>query len=264
MLSQNPQQAVESRFDPELVKQLKEEVVNDLKTRREWWDKYYGEPGEWEDYQFRPGYGYGPGYGRPAPGYGPGMGTGTGPGRYYGWCPVPPGQVPPGPMPRYYYRKTPLLDYEWWTNREAYDYQRQMSMLRNGLQRELDAVNKINQRLGQIRDPQVRQLLYDLLQEAGQQGMDVQEVMQSLNRNYSPSGNVPLASRLTGWLNNVDRRSFGWGAGAALLGILFMPSLNKTLRPLTRKAMEEAMEITERAQGVFSRAKEEFEDIVGR
>lgn len=118
--------------------------------------------------------------------------------------------------------------------------------------------------MGQIRDPQVRQMLYELLQEAGQQGMDIPEIMESLNmnNNYNPRGLGGLTDRVSELFTGIDRRSFGLGAGASLLGLLLVPSLSKSLKPMIRKVMEEAMDVTDRAQGVFAKAKEEFEDIV--
>ncbi|MEW6698480.1 MAG: hypothetical protein ACOY35_01495 [Bacillota bacterium] len=258
------QQSVISQYDPEIVNRLKKEIINDLKTRREWQENYYDKAAEYnEEYEGDPrGYGYGMGYGSRAggrmgygrrfPGYGPGMGMG--PGRHYGWCPPPP------PINRN--RRRPEFDYDWWTDREEYDYQRNMMMLRRQLQNELGAIEKINQRLSQVRDPQVRQLLYELLQEASRQNMDITELMQSINMNNTPGYGVSILDRIIGPFKGVDRRSFGWGAGAALLGLLLLPSLGKSLRPLARRAMEEAMDITERAQSVFAQAKEEFEDIV--
>lgn len=262
------QQPVISQYDPEIVNRLKKDIINDLKTRREWQDNYYDQMAEYnENYTGdQRGYGYGMGYGRRAggkmgygrrsPGYGPGMVRGIGPGRYYGWCPYP----PPAPMNRNW--KRPEFDYDWWTDREEYDYQRNMMMLRRQLQNELGAIEKINQRLNQVRDPQVRQLLCELLQEASQQGMDIPDLMQSLNTNNTPGYGASILDRITGPFKGIDRRSFGWGAGAAVLGLLLLPSLGKSLRPLARRAMEEAMDITERAQSVFAQAKEEFEDIV--
>lgn len=63
-------------------------------------------------------------------------------------------------------------------------------------------------------------------------------------------------------VKSIDRRSFGWGVSAAVIGLLFLPSLGKSMRGFARKAMEETMDITDRFQGIFTQVKEEFEDIV--
>lgn len=245
------------RFDPELISQLKREILGDMKSRREWQEKAYGEFEEYEDYPGGPprqaggrGYGW----------RGPGCGYGTGQGRQYGWC--------SRPAPEAGYRRSPSYDGDWWTDREEYDYQRNMIMLRKQLQRELQAISRINQRMAQVRDPQVRAMLQEILSEAWQKGMDIPDIMQSLSgNNMQTAGNMQypggsLSDRLGGFFRGFDRRSFGWGAGVGLLGLLLVPSLTKALRPMVRKAMEEAMDVSQRAQGVIYRAKEEFEDIV--
>lgn len=163
------------------------------------------------------------------------------------------------------YRNRKHQDYEdsWWTDREAYDYQRNMLLARNQLRDELRALGKMNERLGKVRDPQIRQMLYDLLHEAREQGMGVQDLLESLNMNNSGPGYIrPLWNRVTGPLRGINRRSFGWGLGAALVGLFLLPSISKSVRPLIRRTMEEAMEINERVHGVFAHAKEELEDIV--
>jgi len=205
------------KYDPEVIKQLKKEIIEDLENRREWREKHYHD--------------------------------GSGRGDY--------------PPSAYRGQKHQQDEDDWWTDRDEYHYQRNMSLARNQLRDELRALDKMNQRLGQVRDPQIRQTLYDLLHEAREQGMGVQDLLQSLGTNNGGSGHVkPFRNRLTNPLRGIDRRSFGWGAGAALIGLLFLPSVSKSVRPLICKAMEEAMEINERVHGVFSQAKEEFEDIV--
>ncbi|OPY56000.1 MAG: hypothetical protein A4E55_02321 [Pelotomaculum sp. PtaU1.Bin035] len=205
-----------SQYDPEVIRQLKKEIVEDLEDRREWQEKYHRG-----------------GYGRSA-------------------CP-----------PMYSNRKRRNNENDWWTDREAYDHQRNMSLARNQLRDELRALDKINQRLGQVRDPQIRQTLYDLLYEAREQGMGIQELLQSLNMNDGDPGYIrPLWNRVTSPFRGINRRSFGWGLSAALVGLLLLPSISKSVRPLIRRTMEEAMDINERVQSVFAQAKEELEDIV--
>lgn len=243
------QQSMMSQYDPELISGLKKEIVNELKARREWQEEY--------DEEMVPAGGMGYGrlnrpYGRRALYNGPG----TGPGRYYGWCPYP------SPSPMYRARRGYLPDYDWWLDREEYNYQRNELLLRRELQQQLRAMGQMNQGLGQGVDPQVQRLLYELLRESRDQGMALPDLMQSINQNQSPSLGSGLMDRLFGPLKGIDRNSFGWGAGAAVLGFLLLPTLGKSMRPLARKAVEEAMSLNERLQSIFAHAKEEFEDIV--
>ena len=231
-----------SQYDAGLINRLKQEIMNDLKARQEWQDQYYDEMEETR----RPGMGYGRRRFRPRPGYGRGLG------RIYGWCPAPPASIN---------RSAYESDYDWWLEREEYDYQRNKMLLRKELQNELRAMQQINQ-VRQTQDPQVRQLVYELLQETNQQGMAMPELMQSVGTQQNPGVGSSLLDRIIGPLGGVDRQSFLWGAGAALVGVALLPVMSKTLRPFARRAVEEVLEITERTQGMFEQVKEEFEDIV--
>jgi len=238
-MNQEPVQPA-GKYDPEMLKQLKKEIVQEIEARREWQEDYYGSI----DYGSYPrGVGYCAGYGR-------------------GWRRPMDGRYaypPPRPM---YYRRPIEVDYDWWTDRELYDYQRNAAMIRNQLRDELIALDKMNRRIGQVRDPQVQQILVELLQEARQQGLSVPDLIQHLSMNNPPGVTGTLLERVTGPLKGIDRRSFGWGMGAAILGLMLLPSLGKSIRSLTGKALEGTMDISERAQGIFDLAKEEFEDIM--
>ena len=233
-------QSQNSAYDPEMVGQLKEQILNDLETRREWQENNYNANfgrQEAEEYGGR-------GYGR---------GRGFGPGRYLGWCPAP--------APMYRNRRPSEFDLDW-AEQEEYDYQRQQMLLRRNLLNEMKAVSAMNRPGGQASDPRLRQMLYELLQEARQQGMGMPNLMQSLQEGNRSERYGSFFNQLAAPVKTIDRRSFGWGVGASLLGLLFLPSLGKSMRGLARKAVEETMEVTDRAQGFFTQAKEEFEDIV--
>lgn len=214
-----------SQYDQELINRLKKEIINDLNTRKEWREQYYGDMDE-EGLSYR--------------GYA---------GRPYG---------PPPRLLRRNYRPYNAC----WLERQEYDYQRKMLQLRKDLQNELRVMQQMNQRAGHVQDPQVRRLVYELLEETAQQGMDIPDLMQSVNIRHSPTLGNSLLDRIVGPIKGIDRNSFLWGAGAALLGVALLPAISKTLRPFARKAVEEVMEITERTQGMFAQVKEEFEDIV--
>ncbi len=233
-------QTQNNAYDSEMMGQLKEEILNDLEARREWQENNYNANFDRQEFG---GYG-GRRYGR---------GRGMGPGRYWGWCPAP--------APMYRNRRPPEFDLDW-AEQEEYDYQRQRMLLRRNLLNELRSVSAMNRPGGQTPDPRLRQMVYELLQETRQQGMGVPDLVQSLQAGNGAEGYGGFFNRLTAPVKTIDRRSFGWGVGASLLGLLFLPSLGKSMRGLARKAVEETIEVTDRAQGFFTQAKEEFEDIV--
>lgn len=204
-----------TKYDPAMINRLKKDIIQDLETRREWQEEYYGEPG----------YGAPPARG----GY----------------------RTPPMPM---YNRQYPDVNYDWWTDRDVYQNQRDVAALKNQLRTELMNLDKMNRRIGQVRDPLVRQALVELLQEARQQGAGVPDLIQSLNT-ANQVGAGSMVDRLTAPLKGIDRRSFGWGIGAALLGLTLLPSLTKSLRSFTGGD-------DGRSQNIFDMAREEFEGIV--
>lgn len=220
-------QATISKYDPAMINRLKKEIIQDLEARRDWQEEAYEYP----------------------PAYGNRRGR-----RAYG----------PPPMPPMRGRNYPELDYDWWADREEYEYQRNQAVLKNELRRELMALDQMNRRVGQINDPVVRQALVELLQEARQQGAGIPDLLQSLNTNSQGNmGNMgSVLDRVVGPLRGIDRRSFGWGIGAALLGFMLMPSLTKSLRCLTEKTMGGSMGFPEGSQNIFERAREEFDSIV--
>ena len=227
MMNQQQEQPLMNKYDPEVLNRLKREIVQDLEARREWQEDYYG---------------YDMNYGR----------NRRYPDNRYAYPPS---------RPMYRNRRPMEIDYDWWTDREDYDYQRNQAMIRSQLRNELVALDKMNRRIGQVSDPQVRQVLGELLQEARQQGVGVPELIESLNTN-NPGFTNNLVNSVTGPFRGIDRRSFGWGIAAGLLGLMVLPAVAKSVRSLTEKAMDGSMDLSEKAQGMFEMAKEEFEDIV--
>lgn len=133
------------------------------------------------------------------------------------------------------------------------NYDRNLARLRGDLGRELRAIQAIENRVGRTRDPLVRELLTELLDEAHEQGTTVGH----LAGLYNGGG---LKDRLTSFL--------GGGTGAmawllpALLLFLATPKGREGLRPLAKKVVEGAMDVSDKFNEIFTTAKEEVEDIV--
>lgn len=213
-------------YDPAMINRLKKEIVQDLEARQEWQEDYYDN---------NPNYG-----GRRGPA-----------GVRYAYP----------PPPQYRSRRYPEVDYDWWTDREEYQYQRNQAMLKNQLRNELMALDKMNRRIGRISDPMVRQALVELLQEARQQGAGVPELIDSLNAN-NPGTLGTVVDRFTAPLKGIERRSFGWGVGAVLLGMLLLPSLAKSVRSITDQAMGGTTGFTGGSGNLFDMSKEDFDQLV--
>jgi hypothetical protein len=113
-----------------------------------------------------------------------------------------------------------------------------------------------------MRNPQsrfARGMMQDVLENAQEMGYTPSEMLQAVQQ-LQQRGTI--RHRLTQALNSKEGQWFKWGIGTALLVVLLFPSLARSLRPLTKWVAKEAMEVSDRAQSVFSGLKEDVEDIL--
>lgn len=134
--------------------------------------------------------------------------------------------------------------------REFEDYRRSRATARRDLMQELKAMQAMENRHGGARDPQVRELAREIVLEAKRNHMSLNEVMYALK---GPGWKERLGTLPGGGL------TLGL---AALAAILLLPGAGSKLRGMTGKIIEEAMELSEKAQTLVEKAREEVEDIV--
>ena len=142
-----------------------------------------------------------------------------------------------------------------WDREEFLEYRRKND-LRDELFRELQAVQDIENRLGRMRNPETRRLVRELLEEARRKGMTTADLVQSM-----AGSRRTVRERLSALLFDPHNR-FPLGVGAALLGLLLIPSARESVRPLARKAIEGVMNLSEKTQTVIAKAQEDLSDIV--
>lgn len=134
------------------------------------------------------------------------------------------------------------------------DY-REMNSLRNNIHREIRAMQAIENRVGRNRDPLVREILYDLMEEINNRGVTYNDLARSLPRKG-------MGERLK------DLLPFNGGLNAnslillLLLSFILLPSFRQSLRPVVKKILEGTMDISDKVNELFNTAKEEIEDIV--
>lgn len=144
-----------------------------------------------------------------------------------------------------------------WRDPEEYYDQRMEEKLRGDIRRELLALEKMERRMGSIQDPEMRRTIFEMVDEAREQGVGAADLSRMMSyRDKRASG--------SGWLGlkGIDRRSFFWGIGAALLAGTVLPTMLGVMRPIAKKAVSGVMDISDRAQGLVEQAKGEIEDIV--
>lgn len=121
---------------------------------------------------------------------------------------------------------------------------RALDNMKTDLKKELQSIQRMeNQRTA---DPYIRQVANSLVQEARQQGVPLEQVVQSLDQKSAPG--TGMMSRISNMLNTGQRRGFLYGIGAAFLFNLIWPSARNNLHSAAVRTMEEGMSLANRAK----------------
>ena len=107
------------------------------------------------------------------------------------------------------------------TGRTFNNRHRSMGVLRREVRRELQAIQHIEQRLGRVKNPRVRKMVYEILEEAGDLGLGVDDVLSSFPRGGGGLGDLMGLGR---------DRSLPWIIGAALLGLALYPNARENIK----------------------------------
>ncbi|OAT81771.1 hypothetical protein [Desulfotomaculum copahuensis] len=132
--------------------------------------------------------------------------------------------------------------------RNVLDYQQASRRLQDDLRREIAALRAVEQRAGRVRDPQVRELLRDILDEAQARGMDMEELARAYPRSgagFWPGNGINLINILV----------------VLLAASLLLPGVRKNLRPVAKKVVAGAVGLSEQFNTLLTTVKEEMEDI---
>ncbi len=128
------------------------------------------------------------------------------------------------------------------TNKNHYD---SLAGTRKELINELKSINSLEKKLSRVRNPQLRKLAREIVGEAEDRNMTIDDVLYSMQGKRSfLSGSTPY------WILGV------------LAALFLLPSTSGKLREIMRKATGEFMDLSEKTQTMVERVKEEFEDIV--
>ena len=121
---------------------------------------------------------------------------------------------------------------------------RSLENLKADLKKELQSIQSLEKQ--RTADPYIRQVANSLVHEARQQGIPLEQVMQSLDQR--PASGTGLMSRVSNMLNTGQRKGFLYGIGAALLVNLIWPSARNNLHSVAVRTMEEGMSLANRAK----------------
>ncbi|HAG10215.1 MAG TPA: hypothetical protein DCK76_02225 [Desulfotomaculum sp.] len=104
-----------------------------------------------------------------------------------------------------------------------------------------------------------REKTQDIMEEIQEMGYAPGEILRAVQQ-LQKRGTIRC--RFYELMNSREGRGFKCGLSTAILALLFLPSVAKSLKPVTKWALKETMEVSERVQGIISNLKEDVEDIL--
>jgi len=129
---------------------------------------------------------------------------------------------------------------------------RDLGRLRREVYNELNAMRAIENRLRRSRvSPEARVLLNELMDEAADQGLTIDDLFRSLPRQ-------PLTERLADFFQSRN----GMYLLLAMLVILATPSTREMVKPALKKVAGEVNELADQVRGLLAKIKEGLEDVV--
>lgn len=121
---------------------------------------------------------------------------------------------------------------------------RALENMKTDLKKELMSIQRLESQ--RTVDPYIRQVANSLVQEARQQGVPLEQVVQSLDQRSTAGAGI--MSRMSNMLNTGQRKGFLYGLGAAFLFNLVWPSARNNLHSVAVRTMEEGMSLANRAK----------------
>ena len=104
-----------------------------------------------------------------------------------------------------------------------------------------------------------RKRTQDIMEDIQEMGYAPGEILRAVQQ-LQKRGTIRY--RFNELMNSREGRGFKWGLSTAILALVFLPSVAKSLKPVTKWALKETMEVSERMQGIISNLKEDVEDIL--
>jgi hypothetical protein len=144
-------------------------------------------------------------------------------------------------------------------NRLAPSERRLLDAMKEELQADLKAQQIYQQQWQKSPNRHARKMVDDIMGDALEMGYTRAEVMAAINQLHNRGS---WRYRINSALASPEGRGFKWGVGSALLLLFLLPSLGKSLRPITKWAVGESMELTDKIQKMAATVKEDIEDLV--
>jgi hypothetical protein len=136
--------------------------------------------------------------------------------------------------------------------RRPRQYSRQrIASLRRELRKELQAIRNIEGRVQRQRNPEVRALLQEIIEEAREKNVTVGELSSLLGPSSLPESLRELSSNRTLWT-----------ALLVILALLTVPTFRNALTPYLNKILAEIVMLGDKTNATVTQLRESIEDIV--
>jgi hypothetical protein len=124
------------------------------------------------------------------------------------------------------------------------------------------AIRTYEQKMATVTDPYARRSLQYMIQEERNQLLNLADLVEIVEQSPDMGRLGRARKRLTHQMRTTPGRNVTLGLGIAILGVLMLPTVRDTLRPIALRAFQGVMDLSEQAQGLVAGMKEDLEDIV--
>jgi len=124
--------------------------------------------------------------------------------------------------------------------------------MRQEVIKELRALKSIEEKMQRSRNPEVRALVREMVAEAGERGMTIDDLYQGL------AGRRGIKGHLSGLMDSNNNLIYV----GLLLALLAVPQVRETLRPFMGKFLEEIDALGGKVKSLAAKARESIEDVV--
>jgi len=128
---------------------------------------------------------------------------------------------------------------------------RRIASLRRELRKELQAIRNMERRVQRQRNPEVRALLQEIIEEARERNVTVGELSELLGPSSLPES-----------LREISTNRTLWTVLLVMLALLTVPAFRSALTPSLNKILAEVVMLGDKAKAAMTKLREGVEDIV--
>jgi len=126
----------------------------------------------------------------------------------------------------------------------------------------LAAIGVYEQRLQSMTDPYAKRTLQGMIANERKELLHLTELIELVEQSPDMGTLTRARRQLSHQVKVHTGKTPAFWLGATVLGAVMIPSVRESIRPALVKALQSIMELSEQAQGLFSGAREDLEDLM--